>query len=88
LSLLSARPYSGELLSLVEAVNDYAGHVSDMTMIIELKDGRIWPDRRYYAESFEAPEWRARWVERAEFQGSCSPELLRAPSLVHLQTRW
>jgi hypothetical protein len=36
-------------------------------MIIELKDGRIWRDRRYYAERFEAPEWRAQWVERVEF---------------------
>jgi len=36
-------------------------------MILELKDGRIWRDRRYYSEPFEAPEWRARWVERVEF---------------------
>src|SRR5215216_5825337 len=44
-------------LWIVEAVNDYGGgQVSDMTIIIELKDGRIWRDRRYYAEPFEAPE--------------------------------
>ena len=54
-------------LWVVEAVNDYSGQVSDMVMILELKDGRIWRDRRYYAEPFEAPEWRARWVERVEF---------------------
>ena len=36
-------------------------------MILELKDGRIWRDRRYNAEPFEAPEWRAEWVERVEF---------------------
>jgi hypothetical protein len=23
-------------------------------------------DTRYYAEPFEAPEWRAQWVERME----------------------
>jgi hypothetical protein len=40
------------------------GQVFDVAMILELKDGRIWRDRRYYAEPFEAPEWRARWVER------------------------
>ena len=46
-------------LWVVEAVNDYGGaQVSDMTIIIELKDGRIWRDRRYYAEPFEAPELR------------------------------
>jgi hypothetical protein len=26
----------------------------------------MWRDRRYYAEPFEALEWRARWVERVE----------------------
>ena len=55
-------------LWVVEVVNDYGGgQVSDAVMIIELKDGRIWRDRRYYAEPFEAPEWRAQWVERVEF---------------------
>jgi hypothetical protein len=54
-------------LWVVEAINNYSGQVSDMTMIIELKDGRIWRDRRYYAEPFEAPEWRAQWVERVVF---------------------
>jgi len=54
-------------LWVVEGVNDYGGgQVSDMVMILELKDGRIWRDRRYYAEPFEAPEWRAAWVERVE----------------------
>jgi hypothetical protein len=33
------------------------------TVIFELKDGKIWRDTRYYAEPFEAPEWRAQWVE-------------------------
>ncbi len=55
-------------LWVVEAVNDYGGgQVSVVVMIIELKDGRIWRNRRYYAEPFEAPEWRAQWVERVEF---------------------
>ena len=55
-------------LWVVEGVNDYGGgQKTDFAMILELKDGRIWRDRRYYAEPFEAPEWRARWVERAEF---------------------
>jgi len=55
-------------LWVVEGVNDYGGgQAIDFAMILELKDGRIWRDRRYYAEPFEAPEWRAQWVERAEF---------------------
>jgi hypothetical protein len=55
-------------LWVVEGVNDYGGgNTSDFAMILELKDGKIWRDRRYYAEPFEAPEWRAQWVERVEF---------------------
>jgi hypothetical protein len=27
------------------------------------RDGKIWRDTRYYAEPFEAPAWRAQWVE-------------------------
>ena len=29
-------------------------------------DGKWWRDTRYYAEPFEAPEWRAQWVEQME----------------------
>src|SRR5215212_11226336 len=54
-------------LWVAELVNDYGGgQVSDVAMILELKDGRIWRDRRYFAEPFKAPEWRAQWVERRE----------------------
>jgi hypothetical protein len=35
-------------------------------MIVEFSDGKIWRETRYYAEPFEAPEWRAQWVERME----------------------
>jgi hypothetical protein len=56
-----------DALWVVEAVNDYSGQAFDMVMILELKDGKIWRDRRYYAEPFEAPEWRAQWVERVDF---------------------
>ena len=56
-----------EGLWVVEEVNDYGeGRVSNAVLILELKDGRIWRDRRYFAEPFEAPEWRAQWVERVE----------------------
>ncbi len=49
----------------MEGVNDYGGEgVYDVVLIIELKDGKRWRDTRYYAEPFEAPEWRAQRVER------------------------
>jgi hypothetical protein len=38
----------------------------DVLLILELRDGNMWRDTRYYAELFEAPEWRAQWVEQME----------------------
>jgi hypothetical protein len=56
-----------EGLWVVEGVNDYGGgQVFDMVLILELRDGKMWRDRWYFAEPFEAPEWRAKWVERME----------------------
>ena len=54
-------------LWVLEGVNDYGeGRIFDVVAIFELKDGKVWRDTRYYAEPFEDPEWRARWVERME----------------------
>jgi hypothetical protein len=54
-------------LWVVESVIDYGGEqVVNGAAILELKDGKIWRDTRYYAEPFEAPDWRSRWVERME----------------------
>jgi hypothetical protein len=52
-------------LWIKEGVNDYgAGVVSNSFVIYKLKDGKIWRDPRYYSQPFEAPDWRAQWVER------------------------
>ena len=52
---------------LVESVIDYGeGRVSYGVAILELKDGKVWRDRRYFAEPFEAPGWCAHLVERME----------------------
>src|ERR687894_1125301 len=50
-------------LWVVEGVIEYGdGRVLDVVVVIsELKDGKMWRDRWYFAEPFEAPEWRARW---------------------------
>ncbi len=54
-------------LRVVESVTDYRGEqIFNGAAILELKDGKIWRDTRYYAEPFEAPDWRAQWVERME----------------------
>jgi hypothetical protein len=51
-------------LWVVEIVSDYGGRIYRPVLIIELRDGKMFRDTRYYSEPFEAPEWRARWVER------------------------
>ena len=54
-------------LWIVERVNDYGeGGLYNVVLIVELKDGKWWRDTRYYAEPFEPPQWRARWVERID----------------------
>jgi hypothetical protein len=55
-----------EGLWVAEVVSDYGGQEAHDVSIVELKDGKMWRDTRYYAEPFEAPEWRAQWVERME----------------------
>ncbi len=48
----------------VEAVGDYGGEIYLVVCIFEFRDGKIVRETRYYPEPFEAPEWRAQWVER------------------------
>jgi len=55
-----------EGLWVAEVVSDYGGQEVHYVSIVELKDGKMWRDTRYYAEPFEAPEWRSQWVERME----------------------
>jgi hypothetical protein len=66
-SLKVRRVLVREKLWVVEGVIDYGdGRVFDFVIICELKDGKMWRDRWYFAEPLEAPEWRAQWVERME----------------------
>lgn len=53
-----------EGLWVVEGVASYGGgREFDVVMICELRDGKMWRDRWYFTEPFEAPAWRAQWVE-------------------------
>jgi hypothetical protein len=66
-SLRVGRVLVKEGLWVVEGLIDYGdGRVFDVVVISELREGKMWRDRWYFAEPFEAPEWRARWVERME----------------------
>ena len=55
-----------EGLWVAEVVSDYDGRIFHYVSIVELKDGKMWRDTRYYAQPFEAPEWKAHLVERME----------------------
>ena len=37
-----------------------------MLVLIELKDGLLFRQTTFFAEPFEAPEWRAAWVKRTD----------------------
>jgi hypothetical protein len=66
-SLQVRRVLVREGLWVVEGVIDYGdGRVLDVVVISELKDGKMWRDRWYFAEPFEAPEWRSQWVEQMD----------------------
>jgi ketosteroid isomerase-like protein len=51
----------------VEALATYPdGATYNVVTILELRDGKIFRGRTYFASPFEAPEWRAPWVERID----------------------
>jgi hypothetical protein len=56
-----------ERLWVVEGVLDYGGGREwDFVLILELRDGKVFRETRYYADPFEASEERAQWFERME----------------------
>ena len=57
-----------EDLWVVEGIADYddGREALNVVLILELRDGKMWRDRWYFAEPFEAPQWRSQWVERME----------------------
>jgi hypothetical protein len=56
-----------EGLWVVEGSVDYGGGRDwDFVLILELRDGKVFKETRYYAEPFEASEDRAEWFERME----------------------
>jgi hypothetical protein len=56
-------------LWVVEGIADYddGRKALNVVLILELRDGKMWRDRWYFAEPFDAPEWRSPWVDRLEF---------------------
>jgi SnoaL-like domain len=48
----------------VEAIGDYSGKKVYLTSIVEFRDGKIARQTDYFADPFDAPSWRADWVQR------------------------
>jgi hypothetical protein len=54
---------SGDL-GVMKMTLEYNGNQVYACEIVDLEEGKIKRARAYFAEPFEAPEWRAQWVER------------------------
>jgi ketosteroid isomerase-like protein len=53
-------------LVVAEATLTYGGDARyESVFVFELRDGKIARETAYWSEPFDAPEWRAEWVERA-----------------------
>lgn len=43
---------------------DYSGDRYESVSIFEIRNGKIVKETDYFAAPFEAPQWRAQWVEK------------------------
>lgn len=49
----------------VEATARYSDGATNLIVtIVELKEGKVHRQRTYFAEPFDPPDWRGRWVTR------------------------
>jgi ketosteroid isomerase-like protein len=55
---------SGDVYTYVGTITYSNGETWQMIQIVELRQGKIYKTTSWYAPSFEAPEWRAPFVER------------------------
>jgi len=58
------RMIAGGKLVIAEIELDYGRRTYDGISIYEIEDGKIVRETDYFAEPFDAPAWRAQWVER------------------------
>lgn len=63
-SMTHRRTLAGGDVATTEVTLDYGGKIYNGVSIFQLKDGKILSETDYFAEPFEAPQWRAQWVER------------------------
>jgi ketosteroid isomerase-like protein len=44
----------------------YNGRVAYTVSIMEFRDGKVVHETQYFADPFDAPDWRSQWVQRIE----------------------
>jgi ketosteroid isomerase-like protein len=44
----------------------YNGRVAYTVSVMEFRNGKVVHETQYFADPFEAPDWRSQWVQRME----------------------
>jgi limonene-1,2-epoxide hydrolase len=57
------RTIAGGDIAVSEVVLDYNGQIYNAISVFEIKDDKIVKQTDYFAAPFDAPAWRAQWVE-------------------------
>jgi ketosteroid isomerase-like protein len=61
----NVRRIQGEgTLWITEYSINYNGRTAYTVSIMEFCDGKVVHETQYFADPFEAPEWRSQWVEK------------------------
>ena len=59
------RTVAGGDLAVLEVELTYSdGSVYQAVSIAEVREGKVMRQTEYFAEPFDAPQWRAQWVTR------------------------
>ena len=51
-------------LWITEYIITYQGRPTFTVSIMEFRDGKVMHETQYFADPFEAPDWRSQWVQR------------------------
>jgi limonene-1,2-epoxide hydrolase len=63
-TLTPRRTTAGGDIVVSEVVLDYGGEIYNGVSVFEVKNDRIVKQTDYFAAPFDAPAWRAQWVEK------------------------
>lgn len=55
---------TGDTYTVVAMVTYPGGQQSHLVSIVDLKDGKVARAQTFFPDAFDAPAWRAQWIER------------------------